>query len=107
VELKLSEANKDGEKLLGDQLLLSKIKVELVFINQDRCEKWIAAVRCENWMPNQNTWMHFATGKKSNNLLAPNYVPSIFPYTESSIEKKLKGDVVRIEQQQAKEVTSY
>ena len=72
----------------------------------NRRERWIAAVRRENWMPNKSTctWIcsqHFVTGKKSNNPLAPNYIPSIFPCTASPIERKLEGDVIRFERRQA------
>jgi len=55
-------------------------------------------------MPNKSTWIcsqHFVTGKKSNNPLSPNYVPSNFPYTASPIKRKLKGDAIRFEQRQA------
>jgi len=61
VGLKLSKANKDGEKLLCGKLpqRMQEKKVALVVIdfphNQDRCEKWIAAVRRNNWIPNWNT----------------------------------------------------
>ena len=70
----------------------------------NRRERWIAAVRRENWMPNKSTWIcsqHFITGKKSNNPLAPNYVPSIFPYTASPIKRKLEGDAIKFERRQA------
>ena len=40
---------------------------------------------------------HFVTGKKSNNPLAPNYLPSIFPYTASPIKRKFVGDATRFE----------
>jgi len=112
VELKLSEANKmvksccvvDCHNVYKKKSGITPCSFHHFPRNLDRRERWIAAVKCENWMPNDNTWMrsqHFVTEKKSNNPLAPNYVPSIFPQTESPIKKKLEGDVVRLEQQQA------
>ena len=44
------------------------------------------------WVPNNNMWIcseHFVTGAWSNNPLAPNYVPTIFPYTDSPVKRKL------------------
>ena len=59
--------------------------------DQAKREKWIAAVKCENWVPNE--YRYFVNGKKSNNLLAPNYLPFIFPHTDSPVNKKLERDV--------------
>ena len=44
--------------------------------------KWIAAVKRDYWIPNSSTRIcseHFVTGKKNNDLFAPNYIPMIFP----------------------------
>ena len=57
-----------------------------------------------NWIPNDNTWIcsiHFVTGVRSNNPLAPNYIPTIFPYTDSPVKRKLQSDAVRFGQRQA------
>ena len=66
--------------------------------------KWISAVKREDWIPNDNTWIcsvHFVTGARSNNPLAPNYIPTIFPHTESPVKRKLQNSAVRFEQRQA------
>ena len=60
-------------------------------------------MRREDWLPNANTWIcsqHFVTGEKSNNPLAPNYVPLIFPNTKSPIKRKIERDAERFEQRQ-------
>lgn len=66
--------------------------------------KWIAAVKCDNWLPNEHTWIcsqHFITGEKSNNPLAPNYVPSIFNYVSSPIKRRLENNVGQFQRRQA------
>jgi len=70
----------------------------------EKCRKWISAVKREDQIPNYNTWIcsvHFVTGARSNNPLAPNYIPTIFPHTESLVKRKLQNSAVRFEQRQA------
>ena len=71
--------------------------------DEERRAKWIAAVRRENWTPNDNTWIcsqHFVNGEKSNNPLAPNYIPTIFPQLSSPEKRKRENDVARFEKRQ-------
>ena len=59
--------------------------------------KWIAAVSRENWQPNEYSWLrseHFVSGEKSNNPLAPNYIPTLFSHVESPMKAKM---VARLE----------
>lgn len=71
--------------------------------DEERRAKWIAAVRRENWTPNDNTWIcsqHFVNGENSNNPLAPNYIPTIFPQLSSPEKRKRENDVARFEKRQ-------
>ena len=54
--------------------------------------KWIAAVRRYNWEPSEHSWLcsaHFVSGKKSDDPLPPDYVPSFVsnPLKQKSQEK--------------------
>lgn len=54
--------------------------------NPEKRSKWIAAVKRDDWAPNDNTWIystHFVTGKRSDNPLAPNFIPTLFPQFNS------------------------
>ena len=46
----------------------------------DKRARWVAAVNRKDWIPNEYTWIcseHFLNGQRSDNPLAPNYVPSV------------------------------
>ena len=48
----------------------------------------------KDWFPTEHTWIcseHFVSRVKSNNPLAPNYVPTIFQYTTSPVKRKLEA----------------
>ena len=81
----------------------SNIKFHRFPKDEERRAKWIAAVRRQNWTPNDNTWIcsqHFVNGEKSNNPLAPNYSPTIFPQLSSPEKRKRESDVARFEKRQ-------
>ena len=85
-------------------LYASGIKFYRFPTDPERRRKWIAAVRRENWMPTAYTWIcsqHFITGEKSNNPLAPNYVPSVFEYVSSPAKRRLENDLDRFQRRQA------
>ena len=66
----------------------------------ERRARWIAAVGRKNWAPNEHSWIcsvHFVSGIKSNDPLSPDYVPSVFCYTKSSVKRKLASDMERYE----------
>ena len=72
--------------------------------NPEKRSKWIAAVKRDKWAPNDHTWIcrtHFVTGKRSNNPLAPNYVPSIFPQTKSPAKRRLESSAIEFERRQS------
>jgi len=59
---------------------------------RERRNQWIAAVNRQNWTPNEYTWIcseHFVSGEKSNNPLAPNYVPTLFEHIKSPVKRRL------------------
>ena len=63
-------------------------------VDPDRRRRWIAAVDRKGWEPTEYTWIcseHFITGTKSNNPLAPNYVPSIFKHLSSPIKQTMES----------------
>ncbi|KAM4630703.1 uncharacterized protein ACJ7VT_000355 [Polymixia lowei] len=52
-----------------------------------RRSKWITAIRRKNWNPGTETWVcgnHFVSGKKNDDPLHPDYVPSLFSFTSAS-----------------------
>ena len=56
----------------------------------DRRKKWIAAIRRVNWVPGNYSWVcsrHFINGKKSNDPLSPDYVPSVFDFVPSEAKE--------------------
>ena len=59
--------------------------------NKERRCKWIAAAKRKDWEPNEHTWLfsaHFISGKKSNDPLFPDYVPSVFSFVSSPLKQK-------------------
>ena len=59
-------------------------------VDEKRRRLWIAAVKRKDWFPTEHTWIcseHFVSKVKSNNLLTPNYVPTIFQYTSPDKQK--------------------
>ena len=70
----------------GSSLSFYRFPVDL-----DRRCKWIAAIKRKNWEPNQHSFLcsdHFTTGRKSQDPLSPDFVPSVFQYTDSPTRKK-------------------
>ena len=61
--------------------------------------QWIAAVGHKNWKPTEYMWLcgaHFISGKKSNNHLSPDYMPSVFGRVSSLVRKgKMKMTVYK------------
>ena len=63
-------------------------------VDLERRNKSIAAVNRQNWNPTEYTWIcseHFVGGAKSNNPLAPNYVPSLFKHIKSPVKRCLEA----------------
>ena len=64
---------------------------------------WVADVRCQSWTPKENLWLcstHFIHGKKEDNPLPPDYVPTVFAHTKSPMKRKLMRDMDRFEEHQ-------
>jgi len=70
----------------------------------DRRQKWISAVSREDWTPSEYSWIcseHFISGTKSNNPLAPNYVPTIFKHVRTPVKRSLEASMGDFERRQA------
>ena len=56
--------------------------------------KWIVTVNRQNWNPTEYAWIcseHFVSRVKSDNPLAPNYVPGLFKHTKSPVKCRLEA----------------
>ena len=69
----------------------------------DRRAKWVSAIHREGWVPTKYSWLcseHFVTGKKSNNPLAPNFIPTIFKHISSPQKRRLNAMAVSFDRRQ-------
>ena len=58
-----------------------------------RRNKWIAAIKRENWQPKEHSWIcsaYFVSRKKSDDRLSPDFVPSVFSYVHSPQKQRGK-----------------
>ncbi|XP_056133917.1 THAP domain-containing protein 1-like [Lampris incognitus] len=56
----------------------------------DRRNKWLASIRRDRWQPTSNSILccqHF-TGRKNDNPMSPDYVPSLFAHTSAGQRQK-------------------
>uniref|UniRef100_A0A4W4H829 THAP domain-containing protein 1 n=1 Tax=Electrophorus electricus TaxID=8005 RepID=A0A4W4H829_ELEEL len=54
---------------------------------KEKRSKWITAIHRNNWNPGTEAWIcssHFVSGKKSDDPLHPDYVPSLFSFTSTT-----------------------
>uniref|UniRef100_A0A8C6S5E0 THAP-type domain-containing protein n=1 Tax=Neogobius melanostomus TaxID=47308 RepID=A0A8C6S5E0_9GOBI len=59
--------------------------------DQDRRRRWIAAINRKDWQPSKYSRIcseHFLQGKKSQDPLSPDYVPSVFAHTKSPAKRR-------------------
>lgn len=64
----------------------------------ERRLRWVAALDRKNWTPNEHTWIcsaHFIRGMKSDDPTCPDYVPSIFGYTDSPKKRKAERSMAQ------------
>ena len=68
--------------------------------NSEQRKKWIAAVNRKDWQPTHCSRIcsaHFVSGKLSTDPLSPDYVPTLFSFTESPVKRKCGRDLIRYE----------
>ena len=64
--------------------------------NPQRRLLWIAAKNRKDWQPSKHSWLcssHFISGKKSDDHLSPDCVPSVFDYVNSPVKRKRQCDL--------------
>ncbi|XP_062401089.1 uncharacterized protein LOC134092302 [Sardina pilchardus] len=69
----------------------------------DRRRRWIAAINRKDWEPSTYQRLcsdHFVGGKKSNNPLSPDYVPSVFKYLTSPQKRRVGASLEKFHQRQ-------
>ena len=60
-------------------------------VEPEKRSQWIAALRRESWIPKKNSWLcckHFISGKKSDDPLSPDFVPSMFTFVSTPTKRK-------------------
>ena len=70
----------------------------------ERKSKWVSAVSRKDWEPTEYSWIcseHFVSGTKSNNPLAPNYVPTIFKHIGSPSKRRVQSRMVSFNRRQS------
>ncbi|XP_038582485.1 uncharacterized protein LOC119908712 [Micropterus salmoides] len=66
--------------------------------SKEKRSKWIAAIHRNNWNPGKETWIcsfHFVSGKKSDDPLHPDYVPSLFSFTSATDRTRAANNLER------------
>lgn len=64
--------------------------------DKERRPSWVAALNRKNWQPTEHSWhclSHFIGGKKSDDPLSPDYIPSVFSYVKGPVKRKRKHDL--------------
>ena len=70
----------------------------------ERKSKWVSAVSRKDWEPTEYSWIcseHFVSGTKSNNPLAPNYVPTIFKHIDTLSKRRVQSRMVGFSRRQS------
>ena len=52
-----------------------------------------AAIKRDKWLPTKHSWLysaHFVSGRKSEDPLSPDYVPSVFEFIAGPVKRKSK-----------------